>query len=125
VEVCSLRDGLSTIAGHDTQVFGVSVQDANSHKKFTEAYNLNFPLLVDTGRNLSLLFGATDQPTGLSRRITVIIDKEGKIANINKRVNTRTHGKDLAIMAQMVYESIRLTGWQSLWWRLKNGHFRF
>ena len=71
------------------------MQDAESHKKFVEQHNLNFPLLVDTGRNISLLFGATDKPDGSSRRITVIIDKEGKILQIDKQVKAGTHGKDL------------------------------
>ena len=46
---------------HDAQIFGISVQDAESHKKFVQEHSLNFPLLVDTGRNLSLLFGAADR----------------------------------------------------------------
>jgi peroxiredoxin Q/BCP len=71
------------------------VQDAESHKKFVEQHNLNFPLLVDTGRNISLLFGATDKPDGSSRRITVIIDKEGQILQIDKQVKAGSHGKDL------------------------------
>ena len=71
------------------------MQDAESHKKFVEQHNLNFPLLVDTGRNISLLFGATDKPDGSSRRITVVIDKEGKIIQIEKQVKAGSHGKDL------------------------------
>ena len=72
------------------------MQDAESHKKFVKEHSLNFPLLVDTGRNLSLLLGATDDPDGLSKRITIVVNKEGKIARIDKQVNARTHGKDLA-----------------------------
>ena len=94
-EVCSLRDESSQFAVHETQVFGISVQDAESHKKFVQQYNLNFPLLVDTGRNISLLFGATDDPNGTDRRITVIINKEGKIIRIDKQVNAKTHGTDV------------------------------
>ena len=80
---------------HDVQVFGVSVQDAESHKKFAEQYNLDFPLLVDTDRSLSLLFGATDQPDGMSNRMTVVIDKAGKLIKLDKQVNAKSHGKDL------------------------------
>ena len=43
-----------------------------------------------------MLFGATDKPDGLSSRITVVIDKEGKIIKLDEQVNARTHGKDLA-----------------------------
>jgi len=71
------------------------VQDADSHKRFVKEYNLNFPLLVDSGRNLSLLLGATDNPNGTSSRITVIVDKEGTISKIYKGVNAKNHGKAL------------------------------
>ena len=80
---------------HEAQIFGVSVQDAESHKKFVQEHNLNFPLLVDTGRNISLLFGAAANPSDMSKRITIIIDKAGKISKIDSSVNARTHGKDL------------------------------
>ncbi|RKU39267.1 hypothetical protein C6496_02245 [Candidatus Poribacteria bacterium] len=43
-----------------------------------------------------MLFGATDEPDGVSSRITVVIDKDGKIIKLDKQVNARTHGKDLA-----------------------------
>ena len=60
------------------------MQDAESHKRFAQEYNLNFPLLVDTGRNLSLLLGAADDSNGMSKRITVVVDKQGKISKIDK-----------------------------------------
>lgn len=80
---------------HDAQIFGISVQDAESHKQFVQEHSLNFPLLVDTGRNLSLLFGAADSPIDFSKRITIVIDKAGKISKIDDNVNAKTHGKDL------------------------------
>jgi peroxiredoxin len=56
---------------------------------------LNFPLLVDTQRNLSLLYGATDAPDSAIKRLAIIIDKAGKIVEIDKAVNASTHGTDL------------------------------
>jgi peroxiredoxin len=50
---------------------------------------------VDTDRSLSLLFGATDQPDGMSSRMTVVIDKAGKIIKHDKQVNANAHGEDL------------------------------
>ena len=95
-QVCSLRDEMSQIEDLDIQVFGVSVQDAKSHRKFIDRNNLNFPLLVDTGRNLSLLFGAADKKNSLtSSRMAIYIDKAGKIANIERKLNTKAHGAEL------------------------------
>ena len=64
-------------------------------RKFSEENQLNFPLLVDAGRNLALLYGATDAPDGKIQRSAFIIDKTGKIVAIDKAVNASTHGPDL------------------------------
>ena len=57
---------------------------------------MNFPLLVDTQKNLALLFGAAKKPDDERlKRLTVIIDKAGKIVKIDKEVNPSTHGTDL------------------------------
>ncbi|RKU27337.1 hypothetical protein C6497_11345 [Candidatus Poribacteria bacterium] len=56
---------------------------------------MNFPLLLDTGRNLALLFGATDKLEGRFNRITIVIDKSGKIIQIDKDVKPETQGSDL------------------------------
>ena len=50
---------------------------------------------MDTGRNLSLLYGATDATDGAIMRSAIIIDKSGKIVEIDKKVNASTHGPDL------------------------------
>ena len=63
---------------------------------------LNFPLLLDTDRNLALLYGATDAPDGRIQRIAVVIDKTGKILEIDKAVNANTHGADLVDLLKTV-----------------------
>ena len=83
------------------QVFGITHNDAESHQKFTEANKLNFPLLVDTNKNLALLFGAVEKPDDKRlKRMAVIINKEGKIVKIIKEINPSTHGTDLVEIFQ-------------------------
>ena len=94
-QVCSLRDESSRFAKYDAQIFGITHNDADSRQKFSEENQLNFPLLVDAGRNLALLYGATDAPDGSIQRSAIIIDKTGKIVEIDKTVNASTHGPDL------------------------------
>ncbi len=55
--------------------------------------------MPDTGRNLSLLYGAAQNPNMLASRMTVLIDKSGTVRLIDKRVIPRTHGPN--ILAQM------------------------
>ena len=95
MQVCSLRDESSNFEKYEAHVFGITSNDADSHQKFSTENQLNFPLLVDTGRNLALLYGATRAPDGSIQRSAVIIDKTGKIIEIDKKVNASTHGADL------------------------------
>ena len=51
-EACNLRDNYERFLSLGYVVIGVSIQDAKSHKKFIEKYNLPFPLLCDTEKKL-------------------------------------------------------------------------
>ena len=46
-QACSFRDNYSAYQGKDIVVLGISKDDETSHQKFTEKYNLPFPLLAD------------------------------------------------------------------------------
>ncbi len=51
---------------------------------------------MDTEKNLALLFGAAKKPEDERfKRLTIVIDKAGKIVKIDKEVNASTHGSDL------------------------------
>jgi len=51
---------------------------------------------VDTHKNLAFLFGAvTEKSDKRFKRLSVIIDKAGKIVKIDKKVNPSSHGADL------------------------------
>ena len=52
-------------------------------------------MLPDTGRNLSILYGAASHPTQLSARMSVLIDKEGITRFIDHQIGVRTHGPDM------------------------------
>ena len=48
-EACGFRDHYQTYQGQDVMVLGVSTDDAKSHTKFIQKYDLPFPLLIDAG----------------------------------------------------------------------------
>ena len=95
MEVCSLRDELNDFKTLETVVYGISVQNRESHKKFADKHNLGFPLLVDVSRNISLLYHAISKPKGNCKRITILIGKHGDIAQVDDKVSVRKHGRDL------------------------------
>ncbi len=47
-EACNLRDNHALLQKKGIVVLGVSLDDQASHQKFTEKFNLPFPLLCDT-----------------------------------------------------------------------------
>ena len=86
-EACGFRDMYDELQGKDTEVIGVSMDSDGSHKKFAAANHISFPLLADHDQSLSKKYGATNALFALfnkSRRVTFVIDKQGKIAQILK-----------------------------------------
>jgi peroxiredoxin Q/BCP len=84
-EACGFRDMYADLVGKDTEVIGVSVDDDESHKKFSNTHRVPFPLVADPDRKLASLYGATGglrDLFGTTKRVTYVIDKQGKIAGI-------------------------------------------
>jgi peroxiredoxin Q/BCP len=94
----SLRDHQAEFDAADTQILAVSVDPAEGEKgqiAFAKQWNLSFPLIPDTERKLSLLYGAVQMPADLTSRMTVFIDKQGIVRFIDRDVNVMTHGSDV------------------------------
>ncbi|PSB20282.1 peroxiredoxin [Phormidesmis priestleyi ULC007] len=96
-EACSFRDNYAQYLNKGVTVFGVSMDDEASHQKFTEKFNLPFPLLVDTDGALTKAFDVDGG--GYSKRVTYVIDGSGKISQVYTTVKTDTHATD--ILAEM------------------------
>jgi len=96
-QACSFRDAQPEYQGKDIVVLGVSADDEVSHQAFTAKYNLNFPLLADTDKALITAFDVDGG--GYAKRVTYVIDGEGKITYVDGSVNTTTHATD--ILAQV------------------------
>ena len=102
-QACSLRDHNGEIAAKGAAILGVSAQDRASHERFTQKYQLNFPLLVDPDRKVgeaygvtgSGLFGMARNLVGFYQRVTFIIDEQGKIAHVIDHPDTRRHGEQV------------------------------
>lgn len=96
----SLRDQWSELQANDIAVWGVSVDPAGGEKgqrSFAEFLQLPFPLLPDTGRRLSILYGAAQSPNQSAARMSVLIDKNGIVRWIDKQINPTTHGADVVV----------------------------
>jgi peroxiredoxin Q/BCP len=76
----------------NTQVIGVSFDNADDNRHFAEKFNFPFPLLCDTDHSIGLAYGAADSPKDeYARRIAYVIDEEGKIAQAHAKVDASSY----------------------------------
>ena len=102
-EACSLRDNYSALKSKGYEVIGVSVDSADSHKKFIEKHELPFTLIADTDKSLVNEMGVWGEKSMYGRkymgtfRTTFIINEEGVVEKVfsPKEVKTKTHGEQL------------------------------
>ncbi len=92
-EACGFRDAYADYQSKDVVVLGVSMDDQTSHQKFAEKYNLPFPLLVDSSGVIARAYDVDGG--GYAKRVTYVIDGEGKIAKVYQNINTETHARDI------------------------------
>ena len=84
-EMCTFRDRFDSFNSSNAQVFGISVDGIFAQKAFSDANNLNFPLLSDYNREVVTAYGvALPNFAGMdgytaSQRAVFVIDKEGVI----------------------------------------------
>jgi peroxiredoxin Q/BCP len=103
-QACSLRDHNKDIAARGAAILGVSTQDEASHRKFTEKYKLNFPLLADKDGKVGRAYGtiggggllsAAKALIGMADRVTFVIDEKGKIAHVIDRPDVANHAEEV------------------------------
>src|SRR5215470_12819726 len=100
-EACGFRDDYTQLKKRGVEVVGVSADDQASHEKFTEKYSLPFTLLSDTDHSVMEKYGAWGEKNMYGKKVTgvlrstFIIDEEGRIAHIFRKVKTDTHSGDV------------------------------
>lgn len=75
--------------------FMASTDDPETNRKFAEANDADFPVLSDPGGETASAYGV-GSPGGYAARWTFYIDRDGKIAYVDKRVKPLTAGADIA-----------------------------
>jgi peroxiredoxin Q/BCP len=90
-QACGIRDSYGEFRSRGVEIFGVSVDDADSHRAFREKHQLPFPLLVDDSHELANAFGVETSDRGSYKRSTVVIDANGNVAKVLENVDPATH----------------------------------
>ena len=78
-QLCSYSDGLDLLTATGAQVWGISAQDVDSHRRFAEKRGLRLPLLADVDKQAIAAYGVNG-PLGLVKRSVFVVDAEGRIA---------------------------------------------
>jgi peroxiredoxin len=96
---------LSRIEATDSVVFGVSVDDVQSHRRFQEAEKFGFSLLADTEFAVSKIYSGIGimKRFNASNRVTFVIDKAGYIRAVDANVDVANHGSDVV---KLIEESV-------------------
>jgi thioredoxin-dependent peroxiredoxin len=96
-QACDIRDNFDAFTERGAVVLGVSADDESSHVKFKEKYGLPFTLLADPTHEVSEQYGTwVEKNFGGKKymgveRSTFLIDPEGRIAKVMRRVKPDTH----------------------------------
>lgn len=102
-QACNLRDNYHALLDAGYQVIGVSVDPAESHRKFIAKNSLPFPLIADTDHRLVEMFGVWGEKSMYGRkymgtfRTTFIIDPDGTVERVlgPKQIKTKDHAAQI------------------------------
>ncbi|WP_448533089.1 thioredoxin-dependent thiol peroxidase [Parathermosynechococcus lividus] len=107
-EACGYREVAAALAQRNVTILGISPDSVASHQKFQKKFDLPFRLLSDTDTAVAQAYGSYGSKTFMGKeylgvyRDTFLIDPEGKLAAIYRRVKPDAH------IAQVLEDVARL-----------------
>lgn len=96
-QACDFRDALPSFEGVEAVVLGVSPDTTESHGRFRQKFDLNFPLLADEGHTVSEAYGVWQEKSMYGRkfmgieRSTFLIDEKGTVVGVWRKVRPKGH----------------------------------
>ena len=100
-QACGIRDAYGEFERAGAVVLGVSPDSEASHGKFRSKYDLPFTLLADPEHEVAEQYGVWVEKKNYGKtsmgieRSTFVIDADGNVARVMRRVNPRTHADDV------------------------------
>jgi peroxiredoxin Q/BCP len=92
-EACNFRDNIYAFKAIGATVVGISVDDVESHKEFSDKYKLPFTILADEGGDTARAYGVLKdfKLVKLASRQSFLVDPEGNIAKHYDDVDPDEH----------------------------------
>ena len=101
IEAQCMRDRMNELKALGVNVFGVSADDMESHKKFIAKDNLNFPLLADVDKKAAEAYGVWQEKSfmgkkymGISRE-SFLINPDGVVVKHYEKVTPKEHAEEV------------------------------
>lgn len=97
VEANAFKDNYEKLQAMNTEVLGISLDDAESHRQFIAEHNLPFNLLVDSDKVMSRAYGVDGGAAFFSyaKRQTFIVNPDGIIVKHFQEVDPDTHVQEV------------------------------
>lgn len=99
-EACEFRDAYPKF-GNGTIVLGISPDTPKQQAKFKEKFGFPYPLLADVEHAVAEAYGVWKEKSMYGKkymgveRTTFVIDKDGKIANVFRKVKPAGHAEEV------------------------------
>ena len=100
-QACGMRDAWEEFDRRGVVVLGISPDGEASHAKFRDKHALPFPLLADVGHATADAYGVWVEKSMYGKtymgveRSTFVIDADGKVAKVLRKVKPETHADDV------------------------------
>lgn len=100
-QACGIRDAYGEFEQAGAVVLGVSPDDARSHLKFKEKFDLPFSLLADEDHRVSEAYGVWGEKKYMGRaymgiaRSTFVIGEDGNVKSVMPNVKPDSHAADV------------------------------
>ena len=100
-QACNIRDNYELLLENNIRIIGVSADSSSSHAKFTKKYDLPFPLIADTDKEIIKAFGVWGEKKFMGKtydgihRTTFLANELGEIVSIIAKPNTKEHSKEI------------------------------
>ena len=74
---------------------GVSADRPSVQQRFIDKFGLRFPMLADPSKEIIDAYGAREVLGVTAKRSTFLIDPEGRVAQVWRKVSVEGHGEDV------------------------------
>ena len=101
LQACEIRDAWSEFEARRAVVLGVSPDPVASHVAFRDKYGLPFTLLADPEHEVAEMYGVWTEKSMAGKtymgieRSTFVIDADGTVASVMRRVKPDAHVDDV------------------------------